>query len=173
MVACINDDDPDDGPVFKDIDRGTIEANHIKITFFPRNNTSQRSTFEYYDPDGPGGAAPTINDTIRLQAPASSFFDYQAEIEFLNDADTVTDNIESLGTKYIICYRNLDRALIRLTERNDDSSGKDLGTESEWSTVAAGTGTMFVTLNFQNARKEGVCDAGVRIFEADLNFKIQ
>ena len=177
LSSCISDDEGSETPSFPDVDRGSIVANRLKITFYPRNNASQRSTFEYYDPDGSGGNAPTINETITLSMPTSgSFFDYLAEIEIMNDNDTVTSNVENLGTKYIICYRDHNPSFLRRNSSNKDSEGRDLGTETEWTTVAnnnAGSGKIRITMNYQGASKQGVCDDGFRILEASMNYIVQ
>lgn len=171
IVAC-NDDDsttPDPAP----IDKGDVVANRYIITFTDPSSPGADQSYEYYDPDGSGGNAATVTDTIKLRKGRL----YTSRIEFFNDNDTVTSGVETNGVKYIVCYRNFD-ALYELKRgtSNQDNNGKDLGTETSWEVVndvkGDDQGIIRVTLNYQAAVKEGLCDAGVRIIEGSLPYKL-
>jgi hypothetical protein len=170
-VACNDDDDSTPEP--KPIDKGDVVANRYIITFSDPSAPGADQSYEYYDPDGSGGNPATVADTIKL---TKGRF-YNSRIEFLQNNDTVTAGVETNGVKYIVCYRNFD-ALYELKRgtSNQDSNGKDLGTETSWEVVndvkGDDQGIIRVTLNYQAAVKEGLCDAGVRIIEGSLPYKL-
>ena len=182
FVACIDDDEGSDVPDFPEPNLGTVQANRVKLTIYPTGTTNQEVTYEFYDADGVGGAEPTVNEEITLKYPSGGASDlaYESSIQFFNDNTEVTEQIENLGTQYVICYRNTDTRNLRLSERNNDSNNKPLGLTAEWFTrddrglvnPGDGTGEIFITLNFQESGKDGSCDAGFRIFEGTMNYRL-
>ena len=171
--SCINDDDGTPDPDFPAINRGTVEVNRILLTWNPTGDTSNTQTFELYDPNGTGGAAPTINELITIEYPKSaSFKSYDMKIHLFKDQTDVTSEIEQLGTKYIICFRGQASKNLQLNDVNNDANGRDLGTSSLWRTLdnTPRDGDIRVTLNFQDSGKEGLCDPGIRIFEGTMNY---
>lgn len=176
--SCIDDDEATDIPEFPEKNLGTVQANRLIITFIERTDTV---SFEFYDADGVGGADPSINEEIMLEYPAaSSFLGYDSRVQFFRDNVEVTEDIRNLGTQYVICYRSADTRNLRNTERSQDSNGDPLGLESEWVTVddrntnssTKGMGELRITLNFQEMGKDGSCDAGFRIMEAVMNYRL-
>ncbi|MBL4710782.1 MAG: hypothetical protein JKY48_20350 [Flavobacteriales bacterium] len=173
FTSCIDDDDggtPDVPP----LDKGNIEVNRIIISFTSSANTSDVRSFEYYDADGfNSGNPPSINETIELDVPASGTnLPFDSKTQLFKDNNEVTSGVENLGTKYIICYRGWAQENFRLTGINNDVSGKKLGTEVEWLlSNENGSGNIRITLNYLPLVKEGICDAGFRIFETTLNYQ--
>lgn len=177
MQGCNADDEGATPPDFPPIDRGTVEANRFLMTFTLLADTSQSQTVEFYDPDGLGGSDPLEQDTIFLREPTSGQFrDYSSTIEFYENSVNVTSQIIAQGTNYAICYRGLDDRILRVGITDEDSEGKQLGLEARWSTVNSAStsksGTLKITLNYQAARKENLCDPGVRILEAYLPYEL-
>lgn len=179
QTAC-RDDDGTQPPEFPPLNRGTIEANRIQVTFSPRNDPNNQTTFEYYDMDGPGGNDPIMNETIMLNRPiVGEFFTYSCSVRIFQDNVDVTDNLRNLETSYAICYRDVDSRNLRLTDRDLDSEGKPIGLLAEFvtrdegasSNPSNGSGTLRITLNFQQ-EKDGTCDAGIRILEAPMNYQL-
>lgn len=172
--ACINDDDGTVTPEPLPLQRGDIEVNRFVMSFTPRSGGGATRVFEFYDPDGNGGSAPIKNDTWALVPGFSGGINnYTANIKFYLDSAEVTDQIEAKGTNYIVCYRDMNTSNFRLGDSNVDADGLRLGTETTWQVLNSGTGNVRVTLNYIHLRKEGICDAGVRIFESTINYQHQ
>ena len=180
LTACINNDDGKETPEPNPIQRGDIQANRMIISFRPSSGGPIQN-FEYYDPDGLGGAAPIKNDTWTLDFPGagSSFKPYSALIKFYLDSLDVTSQIEDKGMNYIVCYREMNTKDLRINDSNEDANGLKLGTETTWRTLSDpssstnGMGNVKITLNYIHLRKEGICDGGIRIFESTINYRHQ
>ena len=179
VSACGEDDfvKPQDSP---GLQRGDIEANRMIITFQPRSGGGAAQSFEFYDKDGLGGNDPEINESWTLRYPSSgSTRNYSAVTRFYLDDVDVTERIEAKGENYIVCYRQGNTLNLRVQDTNLDKNGLKLGTTSNWQTLddtgngGNGSGTLKVTLNYLHLRKEGICDAGVRIFEASIPYQHQ
>jgi len=173
--ACINDDDGTAVPEPIPVQRGNIEANRFIISFTPKSGGGATQDFEFYDLDGIGGNAPLKSDKWLLNSGFSGgILNYDAYIRFYLDSLEVTDQIEAMGTNYIVCFREMNTANMALNEYfNRDVNDKKLGTETSWRVIQKGTGSVKITLNYLSLSKEGLCDAGVRIFEARINYENQ
>ena len=178
-VSCSEEDDGEDDTALPAIDRGTTEANRIKIIFSAVSPSIQYAdTAELYDPDGIGGADPIILDTLELQerGVSGAGINYKADIQFFLNESNVTPIIESNYRNYIVCYRDFQTKELKLQGRNLDPDNNFLGIESDWltavSNTTSGEGNIRISLNYQSTRKRGLCDAGVRIFENNLPYKL-
>lgn len=178
--ACINDDEGTETPEPSPIERGDVEVNRFEITFTPKSGGGASKTFEFNDPDGLGGNPPVTNDIWKLDYSRSGGIKtYDAEIKFFNGNVEVTDQIESKPSNYIVCYRGMNTQDLRLNDSNLDDNGLRLGTITTWQVLhvfgSAGQnkGNLKISLNYIHLRKEGICDAGVRIFESSLNYEHQ
>lgn len=169
LSACVVDDDGVSEPNFPEINRGSAEVNRIILTFTDKGNTSDVRSFEYYNPNG---GTPTVNELITLEYPRSGIKTYDLEIALFKDQEEQTSIINSLDDKYIICYRDNTDANFRIGESNKDRNGVALGTDLDINTLddTDRDGELRITLNFQDAGKEGLCDPGVRIFEGTMNY---
>jgi hypothetical protein len=116
----------------------------LKITATGLTDTTE---FAYSDPDGNGGAAPTI-DTAFL-SPSSS---YHIQLELLdetkNPVDTITYEIagESDVHQFFFSFTG-----VNLTSIYDDVdvNGKPVGLSNVWTTAANSVGSVMVTLRHQ------------------------
>lgn len=174
FASCIDDDDSGDTPKFPVEQRGDIEVNRIILSFTSTVDTSYKRSFEYYDADGFNtGNPPSIKERVELDVPASGTnITFDSKIQLFKDNNEVTSRIENLSTRYIICYRDWAPENFRLTKSNEDENGIKLGTEAEWLVSNKnGAGNIRITLNYLPATKEGICDAGFRIFETVLNYQ--
>ena len=137
----------------------------------PSNPGQPVDTFKYGNFD----TETATYDTIRLEREINSDKDFNAFIRFYDGSNDVTQQIRNRGYDYIVCYRDMDTDELRLNDRDLDVNDKRLGLESEWSTVGGidqnVVGTVRITLNYQ-VNKEGLCDAGVRIFNATVPYKL-
>ena len=148
--ACINDDDGTPVPEQQPIERGNIDANRFIISFTPKSGGGATRDFEFYDPDGNGGNTPIKSEKWLLNSGFSGgILNYDASIEFYLDSLEVTDQIESLGTSYIVCFREMNTVNMALNDYyNRDANDKKLGTETSWRVIQQGTGSVKVTLNY-------------------------
>lgn len=154
-----------------------LDSGDIKVDGYwfiienPSNPGQPIDTFKYGSFD-----TETANyDTIRLEREINSDKDFNAFIRFYDGSNDVTQQIRNNGYDYIVCYRDMDTDELRLNDRDLDVNDKILGLESEWSTVGGinqnVVGTVRITLNYQ-VNKESLCDAGVRIFNATVPYKL-
>ncbi|MBD99324.1 MAG: hypothetical protein CMO34_05730 [Verrucomicrobia bacterium] len=184
IISCTrNAEGGDPNPDFPPVDRGTIEANRALLTFTERDNTTQSRTFEYYDPDGIGGNSATIIDTLKLKRPTPGISRrwYLSEIQLFQDNELKNQNIAVLEKNYMICYRGQNPRNLELESMTLDQGGFTLGLGSTWftedesgiSNPSDGTGSIRVTMNFQKQAKNGLCDPGVRIFEAVFPYVVE
>lgn len=180
FTACITDDDGAKPPLAPPTQRGNTEVNRFEITFTSRSGGGGSQIFEFYDTDGVNGNAPAVNEVWSLQyAGFGGVRSYKASIKFFLDGTDVTDIIENSSTKYIVCYREMNTNNLRLNDSNFDSNGLKLGTETTWQVLndqassGSGNGIVKISLNYIHLGKEGICDAGVRIFEGTINYQHQ
>jgi hypothetical protein len=110
------------------------------------------STFTFRDPDGPGGAVPTVFDSIILNASRN----YSVSLQFLNEsvspADDITLEVEAESNDHQVYYTSTGASITTLNQ-NLDGLGLPLGTECTWNTGASGTGTMKITLKHKPGAK--------------------
>lgn len=180
FFACGSDDEGSVANPFPDINKGDIEANRFLLTFTLEQDSSQKETVEFFDPDGiDGNQPPSIADTVRLQGPVTqgAFRRYLSEIEFFDDNTSVNQAIINKDDEYIICYRAWNADNLRSGDRNEDRDGLPFGITAVWSTAKQTPnppegGVIRVTLNFQPAGKEGLCDPGVRILDAEIPYLV-
>jgi hypothetical protein len=180
FTSCITDDDGAIPPPAPPVQRGNTEVNRFEITFTPRSGGGTSQIFEYYDVDGLNGNAPVVNENWTLDySEFGGVKSYSASIKFFLDMTDVTDQIENSGNNYIVCYREMNTNNLRLNNSNSDSNGLNLGTETTWQVLndqtsgSNGKGIVKITLNYIHLGKEGLCDAGVRIFEGTINYQHQ
>ncbi len=103
------------------------------------------SVFEFVDPDGPGGGAPSI-DEIQLAANTQ----YNVRIELLNNTvnppENITEEVEAESDAHRFYILPSGSSGITVSNLNADDNGVSLGTSSTWTTGTAATGTVRVVL---------------------------
>jgi hypothetical protein len=116
----------------------------MKLTFTPVGGGAAVS-YQFNDPDGPGGAAPTI-EAIRL-SPSKV---YTVAIELLDKTKTpagdITAEITAEADEHRFYYEPTAGSNISVSGLNNDGNGIPLGITSTWTTGAAATGKIKVTL---------------------------
>lgn len=121
----------------------------LQLTFTPTGGGTML-TFQYDDPDGPGGANPTV-DNITL-APNTS---YLVATNFLNKTENpvhnITFEIASESKAHRLYYEPSASSGITISNLDPDAAGLPLGLTSTWQTGAAATGTVKVTLRHYGA----------------------
>lgn len=102
-------------------------------------------TYEFDDADGPGGAAPTI-DEIAL-APSTT---YNVALQVLNRTVTpvedITTEIEEEADAHRFYYEVSGGANVTVSNLDNDADGVPVGINSTWTTGAVSTGKLRITL---------------------------
>lgn len=131
----------------------------VDLLFVDTNQVLLNSTFQFKDIDGPGGAEPSVFDTIRLKANQV----YSMDLSFLNEAETpaenITEEIEEENEEHIICFTHTSSQLEIV--RTDTDGSFEVGLESRWKTLAPDTNEVTLTLKHQpDGSKNGSCTPG-------------
>jgi hypothetical protein len=121
-------------------------------------------TFAYSDPDGNGGNPPTI-DTIFL-APS---FVYYVSLELLdetkNPVDTLTNEILDEGDEHQFFFTTTLTLNLVSNYADADINSDPIGLTNNWTTGAASTGSLIVTLKHQ---PDGTKDGNITTGDTDV-----
>ncbi|GAA4341808.1 hypothetical protein [Flaviaesturariibacter amylovorans] len=114
----------------------------LELTFTPQGGGTAL-TFDYDDPDGPGGSNPTT-DAISL-APNTTY-NVSARIlnKLANPDEDLTGEVEEESEAHRFYY--VPAGNVTVTNLDTDGAGLPLGLASTWTTGAAGAATVQVTL---------------------------
>ena len=139
----------------------------LKVSLLASGSTTPL-VFTFRDPDGPAGAAPTVFDSIIVDANRS----YAATLQFLNEsvspAEDVTAEISAEANDHQIYFQPTTVA-INVSNLNTDSKGLPLGLSSTWQTGATGTGKMKITLK----HKPGTKAAGDPVTKGETDVEVE
>lgn len=151
FTSCNNDDDP--APVNEE-----EEITTLTITF-TETGTSNTVAYTFKDLDGDGGNAPEITNTGgNLKANT----DYTAAITILNENETPVEDktaeirAEDDEHQFFFDYGNLFSAFAY----TDTDGTNPVGLASSWTTAAAGTGNLKVTLRHKPNKGAAGVSAG-------------
>ncbi len=126
---------------------------------FEDDMTGTTSTFTFRDVDGPGGAAPSTFDTIRLDAGSM----YHVHVTLLNEsvspAEDITVEVEEEGDEHQVFY-TVAGADITFTYEDADANGDPIGLHTMATSGAAGSGSVTITLKHQPGTKDGNITTG-------------
>jgi hypothetical protein len=138
------------GMVFSACKKDKTEENEeevittVALTFLAQGSTTPL-VYTYDDADGPGGSNPVINDIVL--APNKT---YSVSIAFLNKTvnpvENITEEVEEENKAHRIYYQPSAGVNLAVSNLNNDDSGLPLGLTSTWTTTAASTGTIKITL---------------------------
>lgn len=136
--------------VFSACEKDKIEDNEeevittLKLTFVPVGGGST-VVYQFDDPDGPGGTAPT-QDQIVL-APSKT---YGVTVQVLNKTKTpvedITLEVVDEAEAHRFYFEPAAGSNIAISNFDKDANGVSLGVASTWTTGAAATGKIKVTL---------------------------
>lgn len=116
----------------------------MKLTFTPVGGGTAQ-VFQFDDPDGPGGSAPT-QDNIVLTAAKS----YTVSVQLLNKTTSpvsdITTEVEAESEAHRFYYEPGSGSNIAVSGLDLDPNGIPVGINSVWTTGAAGNGQITVTL---------------------------
>lgn len=136
ITSCKKDkiDEPNDNEVITT----------MKLSFVP-DGGGAALTYQFDDPDGPGGNAPTTQDIVL--APSKT---YAVTVQLLNKTATpaadVTEEVKEEAIAHRFYYEPTAGGNIAISGLNNDPNGVPLGITSKWVTGAAATGKIKVTL---------------------------
>lgn len=117
--------------------------------------------FQFKDPDGIGGAAPTVSvDTL---APGTA---YAGTLTLLNEsvtpAEDIGDEVEEEGEAHQFFFQVSAGLELTVTYNDQDAGGNPIGLKTNWTTGAAGTGTLKVILRHEpDKNAAGVADGDI------------
>lgn len=116
----------------------------MRLTFVPVGGGAMVS-YQFDDPDGPGGANPT-KDEIVLQPNRS----YNVTLQLLNKTENpvadITTEVAAEAAAHRFYYEPSAGSNITVSGLNNDGNGVPVGITSTWATGAAATGNVRVTL---------------------------
>jgi cell division septation protein DedD len=116
----------------------------LQLTFVPVGGGAT-VTYKYDDPDGPGGSNPTT-DEIVLQPNKTYGVAVQLLNKTVNPAENITEEVEDEADAHRFYYEPSAGSNITVSNFNNDINGVPVGITSTWTTGAAATGTVKITL---------------------------
>ncbi len=139
---------------------------HLKAT-----DGSLDQAFEWNDPDGDGGNAPTV-DNILLATGKT----YTCKIQVLDRSQTpevdITDEIEAENTEHLFVFKT-DGVNITIAGADTDANGKPFRLSTTWTAGALSLGAVTVTLKHEPDKNAVDPDAtGETDFEVDFPVRI-
>jgi hypothetical protein len=130
----------------------------MTLTFVDTAGVQPNVTATFRDPDGEGGVAPDIFDTIRLQSNTV----YNVSIALLNEIETPAEDIgaEVLAeaAEHLFCFTPAG-ANVNIV-RTDTDGTFEVGLQSQWTVGAVSNGTTQIVLKHQPGIKDGSCAPG-------------
>jgi hypothetical protein len=116
----------------------------MKLTFVPVGGGATL-TYQFDDPDGPGGTAPTKDEIVL--APSKT---YAVTVQLLNKtvnpAEDITLEVDEEAEAHRFYYLPQAGSNITIAGFDNDANGVPVGISSVWTTGAAATGKVKVTL---------------------------
>lgn len=139
----------------------------VKV-FLVEQGTTDPLVITFRDIDGPGGVAPTVFDSIIINANKS----YATTIQFLNEsvtpADDITAEVAAEADDHQIYYQPTTVSL-NATNLNKDSKGLPLGVTSTWTAGVVAKGKMKLTLK----HKPGAKAAGDPVSKGETDVEVE
>ncbi len=131
-------------------------------------STVSTGNYSWKDPDGDGGDAPLLADTLKLDSGQV----YTANLDFLDESSSTTKDLTSEirqeAKNHLVCFASTPN---NLTIKIKDSDGTfPIGLESEFTAVTKGHCKLRITLRHQPGVKNGTCDPGES--DVDVEFPV-
>ena len=144
----------------------------MNLVFTDSAGVLTTQTFSFKDPDGPGGNAPTVFDTIVLSANNT----YNVAISLLNEsvtpAEDITAEILNEADEHFFCFEPAISGNCIVT-RTDSDGQFEIGLASKWKVLSISQGFMLIKLKHQPGVKNGTCSPGETDIEINFPVKIQ
>jgi hypothetical protein len=112
---------------------------------FTERETDSVTTFRWDDPDGAGGDVPEV-DSILLEE--NKVYDVKVTLwnKAVTPAENITDEVKGESENHRFYYEVSAGSGITVGGLDNDINGLPLGVASEWTTTAAGSGTLTLVL---------------------------
>ena len=131
--SCADDDDPE-------IENEEEVITEVILTLTPDAGGAS-VVFTFSDPDGEGG-----NDgTATVSGPLAANTSYSAAITFANEDEAITPEVMEEDDEHQVFYTT-SNALLSFAYADSDGDGNPLGLATTATTLAAGNGSLTVTL---------------------------
>lgn len=169
-TGCKKDDDNVPDPPAPDNEEEVITT--MRLTFVDSSNTSNIKSATFRDPDGDGGLAYDIFDTIKLDADKTWITTILLLNETESPADTISNEVLDEGVDHLFCFTPAGTSAT-IVKTDLDSNGFPIGLQTKWYTTSAGNGTMQVELKHQPGVKDGTCAAGDTDISVNFQVKVQ
>jgi hypothetical protein len=116
----------------------------LQLTFTPQGGGAPL-VYKFEDADGPGGAAPVIDQIVL--APSKSYnVALQLFNKTANPVEDITEEVEEESDAHRFYFAPAAGSNITVSNLDKDGNGIDLGLNSVWTTGAAATGSIKITL---------------------------
>ena len=144
----------------------------VRMVFTDSANSADVRTFEFNDPDGPGGNPPQRLDTIYLQTGKT----YLVELRFIDasksPAHDITHEIREEAKEHIVCFTDAGSNLSIL--RTDSDGTHPIGLSSKWKAPELNSnGKVRVQLKHQPGVKNGQCEPGDTDVEVEFPVRVR
>jgi hypothetical protein len=168
-IQCKKDDPIVNPPIQGEEDELITTMN---LEFIDSAGVLTNQTFSFKDPDGPGGNAPTVFDTIALSANNT----YNVAITLLNEsvspAEDITVEVLNEADEHFFCFEPSVAGNCIVT-RTDSDGQYEIGLASKWNVLTISQGFMLIKLKHQPGVKNGTCSPGETDIEINFPVKIQ
>lgn len=157
LSSCKKDDDQ--VPVPPPVENEGEVITTLTLTLSDSAGVQSNVTATFRDPDGDGGDAPDMHDTLRLVAGTT----YNVSIALLNETESPAGDIGAEVAdedhEHLFCF-TASGANVTIV-RTDTDGTYEVGLASKWTVGAASTGTVQVELRHQpDGAKDGTCTPG-------------
>lgn len=143
----------------------------VELTFQNSTDSNDVRIFKFADPDGDGGNAPTLFDTIKLEANSS----YTLGVRFLDESKTpaedITEEVREEADEHLVCYTSAGNITTTITDQ--DGNNQALGLRATVQTQEAQQTNFMVSLKHQPGVKNGSCNVGETDVEVDFTAVIR
>ncbi len=145
----------------------------VKITAVNAADTADVRTAQWKDLTPNDGNPDLTQASIRLKKDAV----YNVSVEFMDEtkspAENITEEVEERSNYHLVCYQptsGLNLTVVR-TDFDNNTPKLELGVKSKFTTGAASTGSINVSLHHQPSNKNGsTCDLGST--DVDVNYQV-
>lgn len=145
----------------------------VEIELTPLVGGGNTVTLRYYDEDGIGSISPVKTISGALAANR----EYTGVVTLLNEsespAEDITTEVAEEANDHLLCYvvTGLD---VEIESIDSDDNARPIGLATLWSTGAASSGNVKITLRHQPGTKTGVCPGtGDTDIEVDFDIVVQ
>jgi hypothetical protein len=144
----------------------------MKLTFVDSLDITNIKHATFRDPDGDGGLAYNVFDTIRLEANKTWITTILLLNETVSPADTISNEVLEEGVDHLFCF-SPSGASATVIKTDLDANNLPIGLQSKWKTTSVGLGSMQIELRHQPGLKNGTCTPGSTDIDVAFQVKIQ